>query len=417
MDILRPDLKSRAHRRRLTYAALAVAALVLAGMALASLKPAAPSVDRASLWLDTVKRGQMLREVRGPGTLVPKSIRWIAADAPARVEHILVKPGAVVAADTVILRLANPEVIEQRLAADAALKAAEADFVARRMTLDSQLLDQRANLAGIGSDFESARLQAEAEKELADAGIIPRIQSQRSALTMQQLKLRMEIEEERIAKFRQTIDAQLAADRARIDQLRNTAELRARQADGLNVRAGIAGVLQQVPVQEGQQVSVGTNLARVARPDELMAELRIAETQVRDLAIGQSARIDTRNGVVDGQVVRIDPAVINGSVQVDVELSGPLPAGARPDLSVDGTIELERLDDVLYVGRPAYGQPESQVRLFRLDPESGSAERVPVKLGRASVSSIEIVSGLQPGDRIILSDTSQWDAYDRLRIE
>ena len=218
MDILRPDLKSRAHRRRLTYAALAVAALVLAGMALASLKPAAPSVDRASLWLDTVKRGQMLREVRGPGTLVPKSIRWIAADAPARVEHILVKPGAVVAADTVILRLANPEVIEQRLAADAALKAAEADFVARRMTLDSQLLDQRANLAGIGSDYESARLQAEAEKELADAGIIPRIQSLRSALTMQQLKLRMEIEEERIAKFRQTIDAQLAADRARIDQ-------------------------------------------------------------------------------------------------------------------------------------------------------------------------------------------------------
>jgi len=417
MDIHRPDLKQRAQRRRVLYAAAAVLGLAVLGVALASLEPAAPGVARSSLWLDTVKRGDMLREVRGPGTLVPKEIRWIAAETSARVERIVVKPGAQVQADTVILELSNPEVIDQQLGADAALKAAEADYQAHRMTLESQLLDQRANLAGVKSDYESARLQAEAERDLAQSGIIPRIQSRRSDLATEQLKLRTGIEHERIAKFEQTIAAQLAADRARLDQLRNAAELRRRQADGLHLKAGIAGVLQQVPVQEGQQVSAGTNLARVAKPGELMAELRIPETQVRDVAFGQSVRVDTRNGIVSGQVIRIDPAVRNGSVQVDVELSGELPAGARPDLSVDGTIEIERLTDVLYVGRPAYGQPESEVRLFRLEPDSNRALRVAVKLGRASVSQIEIGAGLNVGDQIILSDTSPWDAYDRLKIE
>jgi len=417
MDIHRPDLKQRAQRRRVLYAAAAVLGLAVLGVALASLEPAAPGVARSSLWLDTVKRGDMLREVRGPGTLVPKEIRWIAAETSARVERIVVKPGAQVQADTVILELSNPEVIDQQLGADAALKAAEADYQAHRMTLESQLLDQRANLAGVKSDYESARLQAEAERDLAQSGIIPRIQSRRSDLATEQLKLRTGIEHERIAKFEQTIAAQLAADRARLDQLRNAAELRRRQADGLHLKAGIAGVLQQVPVQEGQQVSAGTNLARVAKPGELMAELRIPETQVRDVAFGQSVRVDTRNGIVSGQVIRIDPAVLNGSVQVDVELSGELPAGARPDLSVDGTIEIERLTDVLYVGRPAYGQPESEVRLFRLEPDSNRALRVAVKLGRASVSQIEIGAGLNVGDQIILSDTSPWDAYDRLKIE
>jgi len=417
MDIDRPDLKQRAQRRRALYITAAVLGLVVLGVAVASLEPAAPGVVRSSLWLDTVKRGDMLREVRGPGTLVPREIRWIAAETSARVERIVVKPGAPVQADTVILELSNPEVIDQQLGAQAALKAAEADYQAHRMTLESQLLDQRANLAGVKSDYESARLQAEAERDLAASGIIPRIQSRRSELATEQLKLRTGIEQERIAKFEQTIAAQLAADRARLDQLRNAAELRRRQADGLHLQAGIAGVLQQVPVQEGQQVSAGTNLARVAKPGDLMAELRIPETQVRDVAFGQSVRVDTRNGIVPGKVIRIDPAVLNGSVQVDVELSGALPAGARPDLSVDGTIEIERLTDVLYVGRPAYGQPESEVRLFRLEADSDRALRIPVKLGRASVSQIEIAGGLNVGDQIILSDTSQWDAYDRLKIE
>ena len=416
MDIQRTDHKQRQRRRRWLAAGLGtIAVLLLAGF-VSRLEPAAPRVDKSALWTDTVKRGEMLREVRGPGTLVPKEIRWIAAETAARVERILVKPGAQVAADTVILELRNPELIDAKLSADAALTAAQADYAARQMTLESQLLDQRANLAGIESEYEAARLQAEAEPELAQKGIIPAIQYRRTQLAADQLKLRVGIEKERIAKFERTITAQLAADRARIDQLAHAAEQRRRQVDDLRLKAGVAGVLQQVPVQEGQQVTPGTNLARVAKPGELMAELRVPETQVKDVAIGQQVRVDTRNGIVHGQVTRIDPAVQAGSVLVDVELSGELPPGARPDLSVDGTIEIERLDDVLYVGRPAYGQPDSEVRLFHIDPETGYAQRVPVRLGRASVSLIEVSGGLSPGDTIILSDTSQWDDYDRLRL-
>jgi len=415
MDIQRLDLKQQARRRRILIGV--VGALVLAALVgfVSQLDPAAPAVDKSSLWLDTVKRGDMLREVRGPGTLVPREIRWIAAESNARVERIVVRPGAAVEADTVILELSNPEVIDQQLAAASALTAAEADYVARQMGLESQLLDQRAALAGIRADYEGARLQAEAETELAGRGIISRIQARRSELTSEQLKLREGIEVERIAKFEQTLAAQLAAERARIAQLKNVAELRRRQAEGLKVRAGIAGVLQQVPLQEGQQVVAGTNLARVAKPGELMAELRISETQVKDIVHGQNVRVDTRNGVVAGTVVRIDPAVQNGSVLVEVEFTEKLPDSARPDLSVDGTIEIERLQNVLYVGRPAYGQPESEVRLFRVDAD-GAAQRIPVRLGRASVSLIEIQQGLAPGDQIILSDTAQWDAYERLRV-
>jgi HlyD family secretion protein len=416
MDIQRLDLKKQAQRRRALLIAIAVVAVLALGGFVASLDPAAPSVSAASLWTDTVRRGEMLREVRGPGSLVPKEIRWIAAETAARVERIVVKPGAEVQPDTVILEMSNPELLDAKLGADAAFTAAKADYSARQMSLESQLLDQRANLAGIEGDFEAARLQAEAEAELAAKGIISALQFRRTQLTANQLELRVGIEKERLAKFERTIDAQLAADRARMAQLAHSAEQRQRQVDGLRVRAGIAGVLQQVPVQEGQQLQPGTNLARVARPGELMAELRIPETQVKDVVHGQAVRIDTRNGIVPGRVTRIDPAVLNGTVLVDVELEGQLPPGARPDLSVDGTIEIERLDDVMFVGRPAYGQPMSDVRLFRVDPETGQAQRVPVKLGRASVSLIEIAAGLQPGDTIILSDTSQWDDYDRLRL-
>lgn len=417
MDIQRDDLKLKKHRRQLLLGVAGVAALLAVGVGVASLEPAAPGVDRASLWLDTVRRGEMLREVRGPGTLVPREIRWIASTTAARVERIVARPGARVEPDTVILELGNPEVLELQLAAEAALTAAEADYAAQRMTLESQVLDQRANFAAVTADYESARLQAEAEKGLADKGIISRIQYRRSQLAEEQLKVRMDIETQRLDKLGDTHQAQLAAERARIAQLRNTAELRRRQAEALTVTAGIAGVLQQVPVEAGQQVTPGTNLARVAKPDALMAELRIPETQVKDVALGQAVRVDTRNGIVAGQVSRIDPAVQNGTVLVDVEFTDALPPGARPDLSVDGTIEIERLADVLHVGRPAYGQPGSDVRLFRLDPENGVATRVPVRLGRASVSLIEIEQGLAEGDRIILSDTSQWDDYDRLSVE
>ncbi len=416
MDIQRTDLKQKARRRRmLAFGAAGACVLALAGF-VATLDPAAPAVDRAALWTDTVRRGEMLREVRGPGTLVPKEIRWIAAESAARVERILAKPGVAVQPDTVIMQLSDPELVNAKLAAEAELTAAQADYSARQMTLESQLLDQRANLAGTEAEFESARLLAEAEGELAAKGIISKLQFRRSQLTAQQLELRVGIEKQRVATFERTIGAQLAADRARIEQLEHVVRQRRRQVDDLSLKAGIAGVLQQVPVQEGQQVAPGTNLARVARPGELMAELRIPETQVKDVVLGQAVRVDTRNGVVAGQVTRIDPAVSNGSVLVDVELQGELPPGARPDLSVDGTIEIERLSDVLYVGRPAFGQADSDVRLFRVDPQSGIAQRIPVRLGRASVSLIEVQQGLQPGDEIILSDTSQWDEYDRLRL-
>lgn len=417
MDVARPDLKQKKQRKRLILGAIAGGVALLGVVGLARLEPAAPKVEAASVWTDVVKRGEMLREVRGPGTLVPKEIRWIAAETNARVERILIKPGATVQPDSVVLELSNPEVDEQLLAAQSAVAAAEADYTATRVQLENQLLDQEAMVAGTEADYEGARLQAEAEGELKRRGIVSSIQYRQSQLKADQLQTRLRIERERAAKFRQNIDAQLAASRARKEQLQNTLALRQRQADSLAVRAGIAGVLQQVPVEEGQQVAAGVNLARVARPDVLMAELRIPETQAKDVAMGQRVAVDTRNGVVEGRVIRIDPAVQAGTVQVDVDLVGTLPDGARPDLSVDGTIEIERLADVIYVGRPAFGQPGSTVGLFRLDPDSDLARRVPVKLGRASVSVIEVAQGLKPGDKVILSDTSAWDEYDRIRLD
>jgi HlyD family secretion protein len=417
MDIARPELKQRKRRRQLLIGAGLATLLAAAVAGLAALGPAVPAVERASVLLGTVKRGELLREVRGPGTLVPKEIRWIAAETAARVEHIRVKPGATVDADTVILELSNPEVDDQLAAAKAAVTAAQSDLAARRTELNSRLLDGQSALAQARSDYEAARMQAEAEKVIAEKGIIPAVQYKKSLVVLEQLKGRVAIEEQRVVEFRHNIAAQLAAEQARLDQLVATRELRQRQADALHVRAGIAGILQRTPVEEGQQVAAGTNLARVARPGELMAELRIAETQAKDIALGQPVKVDTRNGIVEGRVLRVDPAVQNGSVQVDVELAGALPPGARPDLSVDGTIEIDRLPDVLYVGRPAFGQPDAEVRLFKLDPASGIAARVPAQLGKASVNLIEIRSGLAAGDQVILSDTSAWDQHDRIRLK
>ncbi len=416
MDIQRTDLKLKKRRKQIIYGAIGAAVVLVAGVVIARLEPAAPRVDRGTVWTDTVKRGEMLREVRGPGTLVPKSIRWIAAETDARVERIVVKPGAQVQPDTVIIELTNPVVQDQLAAAESDYVSAQATYLARETELESQLLDQRARLAGFEADYEGARLQAEAERGLSADGIISRIQYQRSQLTADSAKVRVEMERDRLIKTQQNIGKQLEAERARIDQLGRTRDLRRRQADALELKAGIEGVLQQVPVEEGQQVMAGTNLARVARPDVLMAELRIAETQAKDILIGQPVKVDTRNGIVKGEVIRIDPAVQNGTVQVDIDLVDALPPGARPDLSVDGTIEIERLDNVLYVGRPAFGQPNSQTTLFRINGD-GSALRVPVALGRASVNLIEIEQGLAEGDKVILSDTSSWDQYDRIRLQ
>ncbi len=417
MDIARPELKQRKRRRQMLYGAGLLVVLVAAGLGLAALGPAMPSVERSSVLVDTVKQGELVREVRGPGTLVPKEIRWIAAETAARVEQIVVRPGASVEPDTIILELANPELEGQLLAANAEVTAAESDLAAKRTSLKSSLLDQLAAEAQAKADYESARMQAESEKTVAAKGIIPAVQYQRSLVALEQLKYRVEIEGQRVAEFRRNIAAQVAAEQARLDQLAATRDLRQRQFDALHVRAGIAGVLQQVPVEEGQQLAAGANLARVAVPGALRAELRIAETQAKDVVIGQKVKVDTRNGIAEGRVTRVDPAVQNGSVQVDVDLVGELPPGARPDLSVDGTIEIERLPNVLYVGRPAFGQPDSEVRLFRVDPESDVATRVPVRLGKASVNLIEIRQGLKVGDRVILSDTSAWDQHDMIRLE
>jgi HlyD family secretion protein len=417
MDIPRPEIKRRRQLRQLAIGGGIVLLIIAASIALARLEPAAPSVARASVWVDTVREGEMLRQVRGPGTLVPREIRWIAAQTDGRVERILVRPGAEVEPDTVLVELSNPDLVQQTEEARYALEAAEAEFIETELRLRSQQLDQRAALAVARVEYESARLQAEAEKDLVEDGIVPVVQYKRSVLLAEQLDIRLEIETDRFEQFSSSMKAQVAAQRARLEQVRNQYQRRQDQVASLQVRAGIAGVLQQVPVEEGQRIALGVNIARVARPDDLQAELRIAETQARDVQIGQRVAVDTRNGIVEGQVVRVDPAVQAGTVQVDVELLGELPRGARPDLSVDGTIELERLENVVFTGRPAYGQPNSTVGLFKLVEGGKSAVRVPVELGRSSVNAIEIVQGVLPGDQVILSDTSSWDSHDRIRLD
>jgi HlyD family secretion protein len=416
MDIVRDDLKRKRRRRRWSYSAAAAAAVIGLGIFLAMLKPAAPSVERAALYIDSVERGELLLQVRGPGVLVPREIRWVAAASEARVDRVLVKPGAVVTADTALVEMSNPELAQDVSEARAEVTAAEADYAALRVQLQSQVLDQRAVLAAANAEYEGARLQAEAQAELADAGIIPAIEFRRDELAAEQLKVRLDVERERVGYLQDSVDAQLRAAQARLEQQRKNLTLREEQYGNLTVRAGIEGVLQALEVEAGQRVTPGTNIARVARPDELMAELRIAETQAKDIRLQQPVEIDTRNGTVEGRVIRIDPAVREGTVQVDVDIVGELPPGARPDLSVDGTILIERFDNVLHVGRPAFGQPESTLRLFRVQPESGDALRVPVKLGKVSVNRVQILEGLNEGDRVVLSDTSQWDDHDRIEL-
>ncbi|MCS6805933.1 MAG: efflux RND transporter periplasmic adaptor subunit [Acidobacteriota bacterium] len=416
MDIPRPSVARRKRLRRALYGLIGLGLIVLITVGVSRLKPAPPSVERATVWIDTVKRGPMLRQVRGLGTLVPEEIRWIPAATEGRVERRLVQPGAVVKSDTVLLELSNPELEQAALEAKMQLRAAEAEYTNLRVQLESQLLTQRAQAAAVQAEYHQAKLQAEANEELAKDHLISDLILKLSQVRAEELSTRFEIEQKRLAIMAESVKAQLAVQQARVEQLRALYELRRSQVEALHVRAGTGGVLQQVLVEVGQQVTPGTNLARVADPTRLMAQIRIPETQAKDVQIGQTAAIDTRNGIVPGRVVRIDPAVQNGTVTVDVALEGPLPKGSRPDLSVDGTIEIERLEDVLYVGRPAFGQEKSTVGLFKLINGGREAVRVPVKLGRSSVNTIEILDGLQPGDQVILSDMSAWDAFDRIRL-
>ncbi len=398
------------------YAAGVLIVIPVVTLAISRLKPAAPSVERATVWTDTVKRGEMLRQVRGLGTLVPEDIRWIPAATQARVDRIVVRPGAVVQPSTIILELSNPESERDILDAEWQLKAGEAELANVRVKLESDFLTQRSAMAAIDADYRQAKLQAEVDQKLTSEGLTSELNYERSKVKAEVLSTRLEIEHKRLDIASDAVKAQLAVQQAKVEQLRALYHLRRSQHDSLHVRAGIAGVLQQVPVDVGQQVAPGTNLARVADPKRLKATIKIPEVQAKDVQIGQVAEIDTRNGVVPGRVSRIDPAVQNGTVTVDVSLDGALPQGARPDLSVDGTIEIERLADVLYVGRPVHGQPSSTVGIFKLVEGGKEAVRVQVKLGRSSVSTIEIVDGLKVGDQVILSDMSNWDSFDRIRL-
>jgi HlyD family secretion protein len=358
----------------------------------------------------------MVRQVRGLGTLVPEEIRWIAARTEGRVDRIVLRPGAVVTPDSVILMLSNPSVVEAATSADSQLKSAEAELANYKMTLQKGVLDAEAALARSKSEFETTRLQAEVNDELFKDGLVSALELRRSKVAAEDASTQYTIEQKRYAFTNESIAPQLAVKEAEVDRIRAQAKLRRDEADALSVRASMPGVLQVLPVEVGAQVQPGANLARVADPTRLKAEVRIAETQAKDIQIGQLASIDTRNGLVAGRVARVDPSVQNGTVTVDVSLNGELPKGARPDLSVDGTIELERLDDVIYVGRPAFGQERSTVGIFKLDADGVYAERTQVQLGRSSVNTIEIVSGLQPGDRVILSDMTQYDANERIRL-
>lgn len=418
MDIQRPASVARARRnRRIIWAVVAVVALSTVTYLLSRLKPAAPSVERATVWVDTVKRGPMVRNVRGLGTLVPEDIRWIPAATAGRVERVLVRPGAVVSPDTIVLELSNPSEAQALEEVEAQMRASAAELIALRARIQNELVSQQATTVIIESEHRQALLQAKADAELAKDGLRSNLETQLSAMRAEALGSRAAAEQKRLAQMTNSVDAQLAVQQAAVERYRTLAVLKRSQVSQLKVRAGIAGVLQLVPVEVGQQVAPGTNLARVADPSRLKAELKIPETQAKDVQIGLVASIDTRNGIVAGRVTRIDPAVQGGTVTVDVALEGDLPKGARPDLSVDGTIELERLADVLYVGRPALGQEQSVISLFRLGADGGTAERVKVTLGRMAVNTVEIRDGLKQGDEVVLSDTSQWDTFDRIRLK
>jgi HlyD family secretion protein len=416
MDIQRPSQAKAKLRKRLIIGGCVLVALVGITVFLARLKKAVPTVDRSLVWIDTVKRGPMVRQVHGPGTLVPVDIRWIAARTQGRVERIILLPGAIVEPDSIIMVLSNPDVTQAALDTESQLRAGEAEFTNLKVTVQRDVLAAESEAATAKAQYESARLNAEVNEQLYKEGLVSELNLQLLKVTAQQDATVNEIDQKRYAFAQDSVGPQLAVKQASVDQLRAQAKLKQAEADALNVRAGMRGILQVVPVEVGAQVTPGTNLARVADPTRLKAAIEIAETQAKDVIIGQNAEIDTRNGLAEGKVSRVSPSVVNGTVTVDVELPGTLPQGARPDLSVDGVVELEHLDDVVFVGRPAFGQEHATAGIFVLDADGVYATRTQVQLGRSSVNTIEIVKGLQPGDRVILSDMSQWDSTDRIKL-
>ena len=419
MDIARPDLKERKRKRQVIAAVIAIAVIVALTVAFHRLKPAAPTVERGTVWTDSVKRGSMLRQVRGIGSLVPsqESVLQIPAETEATVLRIRMLPGSQVKADSVLMEMSNPQVEQAAVDAHLQWKAAEAEYQSQRMKLESDLMTQKAGAATVTADYNQAELQAQTDKSLYDLGVISGLAYKASKGKSDELAIRNQLAEQSLTSTQKSIDAQLAEQQARVDQMRVLDELKQKQLNALKVRAGIDGVLVELPLHVGEHVSPGAMLAKVVQPDHLMAELKVAETQARDVQIGEPASVDTHNGVIAGTVMRVDPGVQNGTVTVDVKLTGEIPKGARPDLSVNGTIDLERLDNVLYVGRPAFGQENSTISLFRLEGDGHDAARVQVKVGRASVNSIQVIEGLREGDTVVLSDMSRWDNTDRIRLQ
>jgi HlyD family secretion protein len=417
MDIARPSNAKQKRIRQGIYAGVGLLAVVLVSVGLSRLKPAAPTVERAVVWPDTVKRGPMVRQVRGLGTLTPEDIEWIPATTQARVDKIVLRPGTAVKADSVILELSNPQLEQELVDAQLKLQAAEAGLANLRVQLQNDLLATKAAAASIEGDYSKAKMQAQMNEALAKDQLVSELVLKQSQVDADQLGVRSQIAKDQLATKVDSTREQIAVQQSAVDQARAVLQLKKQQKDELKVRAGLDGMLQLVPVEVGQQVAPGTNLARVANPAHLKAEIKIAETQAKDIQLGQPASIDTRNGIVEGKVARIDPSVINGTRTVDVSLPAELPKGAVPDLSVDGTIELERLNDVLFMGRPAFGQEQSVVGLFKISPDGATAERTQVKLGVSSVNTVEVLSGLKVGDQVILSDMSAYDAFDRIRLK
>jgi HlyD family secretion protein len=417
VDIARdPAILRRKRLRRALYGIIGVIVLAAISVALARMQPAAPTVDRATLLVDTVKRGSLVREVRGLGTLVPEDTRWLPAVTTGRVERIILRPGARVTAYSVILELSDPQVQQEAVTARLALQSAEAALTNLRAQLQSDILTQQAQLTSLEADYKQAQMDADANDALAKQKLVSMLVMRQSQVKAESLKARVDIETRRLASSNETLQTRLRVQEAAVDQARAAAQLQESRLASLKVRPGFSGVLQQVPVEVGQQVTPGLNLARVADPSRLKAELKIAETQAKDIDVGQPAQIDTRNGIINGVVSRKDPAAANGTVTVDVTLTEALPRGAVPDLSVDGTIQLEHLTNVLYVGRPAFGQDQSTIGMFKLIGDTGYAERVQVHVGRSSVNAVEVTGGLQAGDQVVLSDMSNWDAVDRVRL-
>jgi HlyD family secretion protein len=417
VDIVRPEIKHKKKMRRIGYIAAAVVLIPLMTYALSRLKPAAPSVDGGTVWQGTVKRGPMLRDVRGLGTLVPETIRLIPAVTDGQVQTRYLLPGTPVKANTVIFDLVNPQLQQETLDAEYQLKGAQAAYEQTKAQLQNQLMDKRTLAASVSSQYRTAEMVRQTKEELGANGLAPQLDVKTAQVQAEELAKENDLAQKEVQTFDDSIASQLAVQEATVNQKRAMYELKKSQMDQLHIRPGIDGMLQELDVEVGQKVTMGTVLARVAQPTHLKAQLKIAETQAKDILIGQKATVDTHNGIIPGHVTRIDPAVVNGTVTVDVGLDGPLPTGARPDLSVEGTVEIERLADVLFVERPVHGEANSTVGIFKVVDDGKEATRVQVQLGRTSVNTVEIVKGLEIGDKVILSDMSAWDNYDRVQLK